>query len=192
MVENWKDIKGYEGAYQVSDLGNVKSLDRKVKSRYDGGRKVFGVTLKQGFDKDGYRVVKLKKHQYSDSQRVHRLVCIAFLDNYEDKPQVNHKNGIKDDNVLGNLEWATLSENRIHAYDTGLQNGLSRRGAKSNFAKLSEKQVLEIRAMYGGDLRGLNETGKKGRLTCKEISEKYKITMGGVASIVSKKSWAWL
>lgn len=180
-MEIWKDVKGYEGVYQVSNLGNVKSLDREVNSRYGGKRKVEGVLLKFLPDKDNYSRVNLKKNQKGKTILVHRLVAAAFIDNKENKPQVNHINGIKNDNNVENIEWVTLSENRRHAYDTGLQNGINRRGEKNNFSKMTKKQVLEIRSTY-----------KKGVVTYKELSAKFNISSGCIGSIIRKKSWAWL
>ena len=147
-MEIWKDVKGYEGAYQVSSFGRVRSLDRKVPSKYGRFRKVKGMILKLRTDKDGYYKVNLKKNQKGKSSRVHRLVAEAFINNPENKPQVNHINGVKSNNNILNLEWATLSENRRHAYQTGLQNGEARRGVKNNFHKLTPEQVLAIRKAY--------------------------------------------
>jgi hypothetical protein len=189
-MEVWKDVIGYEGAYQVSNYGNVKSIDRFVPSKYGKTRRVKGVKLKQRSDKDGYLYVNLKKNQKGRSSRVHRLVCEAFHDNHDNKPQVNHINGVKNDNNSENLEWVTMSENRQHAYDIGLQNGESRRGVKNNFAKLSNEDVLKIRSMYSGDLRGVKD--KKGRLTCSDIAKNYKVSAATVQDIVKRKKWAWL
>lgn len=180
-MEIWKDVKGYEGAYQVSSFGRVRSLDRKVPSKYGKFRKVKGMILKQGADKDGYKKVNLKKSQKGKSSRVHRLVAEAFINNPENKPQVNHINGIKNDNRLLNLEWATLSENRQHAYDTGLQGSESRKGTKSNFNKLTEEQVLAIR-----------KAAEHQNITQKKLAKVYNVTTGCIQSVISKKSWAWL
>ena len=109
MNEVWKDVVGYEGLYQVSSLGRVKNVrtDRIMKACED---------------KNGYLIIRLSLKGKSKAQKVHRLVCLTFLPNPENKPEVNHTNGIKSDNSLLNLEWATRSENNKHAYDTGLNN----------------------------------------------------------------------
>lgn len=180
-MEIWKEIKDYEGSYMVSNLGRVKSLDRKVLARYGKYREIKGAILNLTPDKDGYLKVNLKKNQKGKSLRVHRLVADAFLINSENKPQVNHINGVKNDNNIKNLEWVTLSENRKHAYDTGLQNGKAKRGVKSNFNKLSESQVIEIKNTY-----------KKGVNTYKDIAEKFNVSRECVGRIIRGKNWAWI
>ena len=104
--EIWRDIEGYEGLYQVSDQGRVKSLERK-------GRRKERV-LKPGLDKDGYLFVNLWAGGKQKNHKVHRLVCQAFHENPGNKPQVNHINEIKTDNRASNLEWCTYAENNNH------------------------------------------------------------------------------
>ena len=103
MKEIWKDIKEYEGLYQVSNLGRIKSL-------YFKNEKI----LKGRLDKDGYILVRLYKNEKGINKKVHRLVAEAFVP--ECKIQVNHKNGIRDDNRAENLEYVTASENQLHAF----------------------------------------------------------------------------
>ena len=150
-MEIWKDVKGFEAYYEVSNMSNVR--------RKKGSSHLRQVNLKGSPDKDGYINVNLKIKQKTNSKRVHRLVAEAFIDNPENKPQINHINGIKSDNRLENLEWCTLSENRRHAYKTGLQNGLSRRGCKNNFAKLEDRDIIEIRKRLNKG--GLNDKSRR-------------------------------
>lgn len=180
-MEKWKEIKGFEDYYLISDKGNV--------IRKKGTSHLKPKNLKHLFDKDGYARVNLKINGKTNSRFIHRLVAEAFINNPLNKPQVNHINGIKTDNCLSNLEWCTISENRVHAYSTGLQNGLSRRGEKSNFNKLSKSQVKEIKSIYSGDLRGVPLNKRNGRKTLKEISKMYNVTDGCIQSIISNRSW---
>ena len=110
-MENWKDIKGYEGFYQVSDCGRIKSLERDV--YYSNGivHHLKEKILAPFLDKDGYQIVSLYLNGKAKSITVHRLVAEAFLPNPENKSQINHKNEVKNNNVVENLEWCTASYN---------------------------------------------------------------------------------
>ena len=114
--EYWKDIEGFPG-YQVSSEGRIRSFWNNAHNITNEPNIITGVK-----DKDGYIRVHLHVDTKSKIVSLHRLIAKAFIPNPDNKPQVNHINGIKDDNRVKNLEWCTLSENRQHAYDTGLQN----------------------------------------------------------------------
>ena len=115
ISEVWKDIKGYEGLYQISNLGRVKSLERTVAAKSGSKRTVRERILKPRTDKDDYLLVNLYEGSGKRKTfKVHRLVCEAFHDNPKNNPEVNHINEDKSDNSACNLEWVTAKENCNH------------------------------------------------------------------------------
>lgn len=116
MEEFWKDIEGYEGLYQVSNFGRVKSLERLVKSNNNNYRIVKEKILKQNQDKDGYRIISLNKNNKGKSYRLHRLVAEAFIPNPNNYLVVNHKDENKENNYVDNLEWCTIHYNNIYGH----------------------------------------------------------------------------
>lgn len=155
MKELWKDIKGYEGCYQVSNLGRIKSLDRMTNNQY-GEYFMKGRILKNSIIKDkGYCRVSLNNGNGKISKRVHRLVAEAFIPNPENKPEVNHKDGNKLNNCVSNLEWCTNKENIEHSIRTGLKKHCN--GCSNSSSKFTEEDIIFIRKnykkrdpMYGG------------------------------------------
>ena len=124
MEEIWKDIQGYEGLYQVSNLGRVK---RNYRENIDskGRKRIFNESIiKPNIDKGGYFYVNLYKNGKKEIQKNHRLVCNTFIANPENKPQVNHIDGNKENNNVNNLEWVTIQENIQHAYKNNLIKSL--------------------------------------------------------------------
>ena len=106
-MEIWRDIEGYEGLYQVSNLGRVKSLSRRDRLN----RVIQEKILKPFFNRDGYLNVKLYKEGKRKQSKVHRLVAQAFISNPDNKSQVNHRDEDKTNNKVENLEWVTSKEN---------------------------------------------------------------------------------
>jgi len=119
-MEIWKDVVNYEDSYQVSNLGRVRTKDRWINT---GTSKRFlkSQILKGDVNRHGYINYRLWKNNKLLNKLGHRLVAEHFLVNLENKKEVNHKNGIKSDNRLENLEWNTRSENTTHAFKTGLE-----------------------------------------------------------------------
>ena len=147
----WKEIEGYEGYYEVSDDGQVRSLDRYVadiKGKQTGKRRFLrGAVMKQsvstGRDHNSYYVVNLHRDHTSKVMLVHMLVARAFIPNPNNLPTVNHIDGNKHNNCVSNLEWASFSDNNTHALETGLRN--PRGNAVAQYS-LSGKLVRKFRS----------------------------------------------
>lgn len=132
MEEIWKDITGYEGLYQISNLGNVVSLNFNRENKRKQLKKL---------TRTGYYYVCLSKNNVKKNKNLHRIIAEHFIPNPENKPQINHKNGIKKDNRIENLEWVTSKENMVHAWKNNL-NYVSKKSietakkqCKKNFSK---------------------------------------------------------
>lgn len=124
----WLDIKDFEGYYQISNNGDVRSVERQVNANKNGGIKILkSITIKQTIANHGYYVVNLRKHGLNKVITVHRLVATHFIDNNEKKVTVNHIDGDKTNNHVTNLEWATYGENNIHALKNQLRKPRGRK-----------------------------------------------------------------
>lgn len=166
MKEIWKTINGFTD-YKVSNYGKVKSLKYKKEK-----------ILKLSISSCKYYFVGLWKNGVRINCKIHRLVTTAFIPNPENKPQVNHKDGNKQNNCVNNLEWVTCSENHLHAYKSKIRK--TNNGNNSPYHKLREKEVLSIHGLY------LDE------LTQKEIGIIYNISQMNVSDIINGKSWKQL
>lgn len=124
MVENWKDVPGYEGLYMASSLGKIKSLDRVIPSKCGSKMTRYGKILSPSLIKSsGYRFMTfVDAHANRKQMLIHRVVAQTFLPNPTNLPVVNHINGIKTDNRIENLEWVTVAENSKHAVKLGLNH----------------------------------------------------------------------
>ena len=168
-MEIWKTVEGFEN-YEISNLGRLK-----VNLKFRKYRSYQSKILNPNLDKDGYLTTGLSKEGKHYNKKIHRLVAIAFIENKENKPCVNHINGIKIDNRIENLEWCTVKENNIHAIKIGLSGQVP--GEKHHMSKLKENQVLEI-------------IENKSFLSQKQLSLIYNISQGQISRIVNKKRWA--
>ena len=144
--EVWKDMVGYEGLYKVSDKGNIYSVERKD-SR---GQKCGGRMLKPRYDKDGYLIVTLYKNGAEKKKRVHRLVTEVFIPNPNGLPQVNHKDEIKDNNNVENLEWCTS------AYNVNLGTRNERVSKKVRAINVETGEVLTFNSTAEAGRKGFN------------------------------------
>lgn len=176
MTNEYRDIVGYEGLYQVSNFGKVKSLERKVNAKNNTMAIRPEKLLKGSVNVYGYPCVHLIKDGVVSGKFIHRLVAQAFIPNPESKPCINHIDGIKTNNDVNNLEWCTYSENNIHSYKIGLATAPF--GEKCGAGKLTEIQVLEIREKY-----------KSKKYYQYELAEIYKVHQTAIHKIVANKTW---
>ena len=159
--EVWKDVKGYEGLYQISNFGRVKSLDRSVMLR-GNFYKLKSKILKQTDNGCGYLIVSFSKNNKQTKKYIHRLVAENFLKNK--KQEVNHKNGIKKDNNLKNLEWVTRSENIKHAWKNNLFDREKRVAIATKNSRERSRKVFckDIKTKDVETFKGIWEAEKKG------------------------------
>ena len=158
MIEEWRPVVGYEGLYEVSSYGKVRSLDRYVKTCYGSYRLHKGKVLSPGKDTDGYLKVCLSCNGKNKMFFVHRLAAQAFLLNPDNLPEINHKDEDKTNNSVDNLEWCDRSYNnnygtaRIRAKDTAIKNGywtgLSRKESMKKYYQENRDRICEQRKEY--------------------------------------------
>lgn len=170
MKEEWKDIIGYKGIYKISSLGRIKSLKRKY------CRKTF--VMKPSKNADGYLVTALRKNGISKTVSISRLVAIHFLENPKKFKEVNHKNSIRTDNRVNNLEWCDRKYNVNHSYKYGF---CSRVGSLNNRTKLDDNDIIFIR-----------EINKAGLFSYREIGLMFNLSKSGVYNICKKRNWSHL
>lgn len=168
--EIWKPVTGFADRYQVSNLGNIKSL------RGNWKQKTQSKLLIPHRTKQGYCIVQLCRAGTKIYAKVHRLVAAAFIGD-SNGLCVNHINGIKDDNRVCNLEYVTPAENSAHA----ALNGLSTKGERNSHSKLRADDVLEIRRRF-----------RKGNISQTALAKEYHITSQMVGRIVRGQSWQHL
>ena len=163
MQEEWKDIKGFEGCYQVSNFGQVKSLPQKRRWHQ---RKPY--LLSANIVKNGYCLAHLYIQYQRKAIPIHRLVALAFIPNPSNKPQVNHKDGNKQNNKVDNLEWVTKAENGKHAFRNGF--------LKLPPPKLNQEDVIKIGELYP-------------RFSQRKIAKIFNVSRGTISDVINKKYW---
>jgi len=163
--EIWTDFVGLEGIMLVGNTGRIK----RIKHRKNPTNKI----MKHFINENGYCQISLCHNGKYAMYSIHRSVALAFIPNPENKPEVNHKDGDKQNNHVDNLEWATESENIKHAWDTGLCK--PKNGVDNGNSVLTEKEVLEIRAIKG--------------MTKRDIAKLYNIGEAAVGKIINRQRW---
>lgn len=178
MKEIWKSLKGLVengDYYEVSNLGNVRSIDKMMMTKRGYLTKKHGRILKQTKNRNGYLTISLKLDGAEKKCEIQRLVAIAFLKNLDEKPIVNHKDTDPTNNCVDNLEWATQSENLIHAQKYGNKNDS---GINHYASRLTKEDVSRIRELY-----------KSGNHTLKEIGIIYEMSETSIWKIVKYKTY---
>jgi hypothetical protein len=170
-IERWLPVVGWEGWYEVSDHGRIRRVGKA-----NGATP--GHILAQQRNQRGYATVALRRPGVRERQFMHRLVLLAFVGPPPDGHECNHKNGIRTDARLANLEWMTHPNNLRHAVQTGLKPTL--RGQQLGRAtKLNPDQVREIRRL-------------KNVIPSWEIAEQFGVKRRAVLAIWAGESWGWL
>lgn len=184
-MEIWKPVIGHEDKYEVSNLGNVRSIDRTVEQVSCQGtpctRRLKGKQLKPKTTQFGYYSVNLYTVSSGRSDTfIHRIVAEAFIPNPEGKTQVNHINGIKKDNRIENLEWVTPSENVQHSYSIGIHKVST--GENHGLTKISEEDVRFIRENFKKRDPIYGATG---------LGKRFGVCPQTVLNIVNQKTWQY-
>ena len=174
-IMKYEPLLNYESRYLINILGQIESIERVSMST--GRQKIINikkVVLKIQTHKQGYLYYRLWDGLKYKNYFIHRLLCVQFVPNPENKPYVNHKDGNKLNNNIENLEWCTSSENNSHARKMGLNKGY---GEGNRHSKLKEKQVIEIR---------------KSNLTSMELSTIYGVTKRTIEDIIKGRTWKYM
>ncbi|AKA61524.1 HNH homing endonuclease [Bacillus phage Stahl] len=183
--EIWKDIEGYEGYYQVSDYGRIRSLTRVIKGKTYKSR-----IMKPKVNSYGYHMITLtNKEQIRKNHAIHRLVAFSFIKNDDpiNRKEVNHIDGKKENNEHSNLEWSTRSENMKHAFKTGLASNKNRGlkppihyGSDNINTKLNEDDVRFIRKHFKARDKLYNSYS---------LANMFDVRPSTIKQIVNRKTW---
>lgn len=174
--ESWKPVVGYEGFYEVSNLGNIRSIGRMVKSKNNSLKFSEGRDIKKILQGTGYYSVNLSRLGKIKTKLVHSLVLEAFCGPKPINSHCMHLDGDKTNNVISNLRYGSPSCNAAFMIDDGTVS----KGEKRHNSKLTEESVLDIRAM-----------AKEG-ISYKEIKNKYDVGITTICAIVKRRNWDWL
>lgn len=177
MIEEWRDIRGYEGMYQISNFGNFRSISRMIKAGH-GSRPIVGKRLIPSRNVAGYHYANLFKDGKQLRIGIHQLVMREFVGDVPSGMEVNHKDGDKSNNRLTNLEYLTHVENMLHKANV---LGKHERGELNAKAKLTEWAVKKIRQMRQARSH-----------TQKEIAIMFGVSRATVQRIEKKTRWGWL
>lgn len=172
-MNEYLSINGYEGLYEINNVGIVRGVNRIKDCKKAGSQKVVGVILKPKKQKNGYVVFVLCKNAKHKTFLAHRLVAKHFIPNLENKPCVNHKDLDKTNNHVSNLEWCTYQENMNHSD----KNGRVHRGDKNPHSVLKEAFIPNIRKL-----------ARNGE-SYPKIANLYGVTRSTIGCVVRRESW---
>ena len=172
--EDWRSVEGYDGLYEVSENGSVRSL--RFRNRNIDAPRLVPLILKGIDSGNGYLRVALQAGNVSRLRSIHRIVLIAFRGPAPAGCEAMHLDGTRTNNRLSNLAWGTRKENHSHK----IQHGTTQRGIRQWRARFTEKDVLEIRAAVSA---GVRQT---------DLADEFGVTKSAIHAIVARKSWAHL
>jgi hypothetical protein len=173
MIEEWRDVAGYEGRYQVSSLGRVKSLDRVVRTKDGRLFSLRGIVLRDSPGTHGYPMLDLSKNGQRKRIGVHIIVARAFIGPTPPGQEVRHQDGDRLNRRADNLEYGTRSQNQLDRNRHGTDN----RGERNGNARVTIAQVKEIRSLCGS-------------IPQHEIARLYGISQQTISGIATRKRWA--
>lgn len=177
--EKWRPVIGYENIYDVSSIGRIRSISKPLKRKKRDRILIHNRILKPSVHPCGYRQVVLSKNKKQKTLRVHRIVAMAFIQNENNLPFVNHKDGNTGNNIVENLEWCTPKENTLHSYRE--LGRIPIHGETHNKAKLSNKDVIEIRRKYVPYKYSFDKLGKE-----------FRVDPSAIYLIIKGKNWKYL
>jgi len=178
--ELWKWVPGYEGYYQVSNRGRVRSVTREVIDSLGHVRKYRGKVMRLWRHNNGYPVCELKKAGHGQLMRVHTLVLEAFVGQAPNGYEAHHKNGDRADNSVENLEWILSFQHKsMHKKNATEPEGMFQKGERHPKAKLTKSQVLEIYRIGQTESHGV-------------IADRYGVERSTISQILSGRTWAHL
>lgn len=182
MEEIWRGVRGFEGLYEVSSLGRIRSVARILVTCNGVHRKLPSRIIKL-HKKWGYYFINLNHNYETESRYVHRVVAEAFYgppNGDLDQTQVNHINGVKTDNRVENLEWCTRSENALHSSRVLLNSQKLPRGVQHRDCRFSEDDVQYIRTHY---------VPRHPEFGARALARAYGVSHSSIRKIIKRKSW---
>lgn len=175
-MEIWKAINGLGEVYEVSSLGRVRSKDKSTMRKDGKILNTKGRILSIQTDHNGYSRIVIFYKGKRNTYKVHRLAADTFIENSENKPNINHKNNLRTDNRIENLEWCTQKENMQHC--TKQNRIVAHRGVDHVNAKLTEVCVIKIRELY-----------KSNNYYKAELARMFMVDVSTIASVIKRETW---